>query len=128
GLDIPRAGYLQKRTQRSPHRNLVDTGPADAAGDAEDPRVAEIAIDDVEHIQQGLGVVDQRRLAEEPDLDRERRLVAGLSPLPFDRVEERRLLAADVGAGSAPHLELDPEQLPRLRDSVSDATASQRVL
>ena len=41
-----------------------------------------------------------RRLAEQADLDRERGLVARLAAEPLDRVEDRGLLAADVGAGA----------------------------
>jgi hypothetical protein len=35
--------------------------------------------------------------------------VAGLAALAFDRVEERRLLATDIGAGSASDLDLEAE-------------------
>ncbi len=66
--------------------------------------------EDVEDVDQRLHVVLQRRLPEQARLDRERRFIPWLSPLPLDRVEERGLLAAYVGAGTAPHLELDPEQ------------------
>ena len=48
-------------------------------------------------------------LPNRPDLDRERRLVARLAAPALDRVEERRLLAADVGAGAAPDLDVEGE-------------------
>ena len=60
-----------------------------------------------EDVDEGLDVVDRRRLAEQPDLDREGRLVPRLAALALDRFEERRLLAADVGAGAAPELDVE---------------------
>ena len=65
--------------------------------------------DDERHVDQRLDVVDDGRLAEQADLDRERRLVARLAALALDRLEERRLLAADVGAGAAPELDVEGE-------------------
>ena len=44
-----------------------------------------------------------------PDLDGERRLRAGLAAVPLERVEQRRLLAADVGAGADAQLEVEVE-------------------
>jgi hypothetical protein len=93
---------------------------------------------DVEHVEQRLDVVDHGRLAEQAGLHRERRLVARLAAVALDRVEERRLLAADVGARAAAqlHVEADPlaehvlaEQPPRsrLRDRVRDPFGRQRV-
>ena len=64
---------------------------------------------DERDVGQRLDVVDDGRLAEQPDLDRERRLVARLAALALDRLEERRLLAADVGAGAAPELDVEGE-------------------
>ena len=58
-----------------------------------------------EDVEERLDVVHHRRLAEEPDLDRERRLVARLAAVALDRLEERRLLAADVRAGADPQLD-----------------------
>src|SRR6185369_3317374 len=43
------------------------------------------------------------------DLNRERRLVAGLAALALDGVEEGGLLAADVGAGPAADLDVERE-------------------
>ena len=62
---------------------------------------------DRQHVDQRLDVVDERRAAEQADLDGERRLVAGLAPVALDRVEDRRLLAADVGAGAAADLDVE---------------------
>ena len=71
-------------------------------------RLAAVA-QDQRDVDERLDVVDDRRLAEQPDLDRERRLVARLAALALDRLEERRLLAADVGAGAAPELDVEGE-------------------
>ena len=64
---------------------------------------------DERHVGQRLDVVDDGRLPEQADLDRERRLVARLAALALDRFEERGLLAADVGAGTAPQLDVEGE-------------------
>ncbi|MEZ5251571.1 MAG: hypothetical protein R2713_20875 [Ilumatobacteraceae bacterium] len=61
--------------------------------------------DDRQHVGEGLDVVDERRLAEQPGVHRERRLVARLAAETLDRVEDRRLLAADVGTGADEHVE-----------------------
>ena len=52
-------------------------------------------------------VVDHRRLAEQALDRRQRRLEAHLAALAFQAFEQRGLLAADVGAGAAPHLEVE---------------------
>ena len=64
---------------------------------------------DVEDVEERLDVVHDRRLAEEPDLDRERRLVARLAAIALDRLEERRLLAAHVRAGADAQLDVERE-------------------
>src|SRR5262249_7930210 len=61
------------------------------------------------HVHQGLDVVHDGRPAEEPDLHRKRRLVARLAALALDRVEQRRLLAAGVGAGAPTDLAVQRE-------------------
>ena len=67
------------------------------------------SIDDGEDVDQGLDVVDHRRLAEQAGLGGEGRLVARLAAAPFQRVHQRRLLAADVGAGAAPQLDVETD-------------------
>src|SRR5262245_43980899 len=47
-----------------------------------------------------LGVVDRGRCAVEPESRRKRRLEARLAWLALERIEECRLLAANVGAGT----------------------------
>ena len=99
--------------------------PVEPAVPVRGPRLAALE-QDVEHVDQGLDVVDHGRLAEEADLRRERRLRARLAALAFDRVEERRLLAADVGAGAAADLDVEAEA--RSGDVVAEqAGAARRV-
>ncbi len=66
------------------------------------------------HIDECLHVVDQCWFAEQTCLHRERRLVSGFSPLPLYRVEERRLLSADIRARAAANLDI--ESNPRSSD------------
>ena len=54
--------------------------------------------EDLQHVEQRLDVVDHGRLAEQAAARGERRLVARLAAEALDRVEQRGLLAADVGA------------------------------
>ena len=84
---------------------------------------------DLEHVEERLDVVDRGRLPEQADLDRERRLRARLAAVALDRLEERRLLAADVCAGADPELELESVQLRRARvDRVLQPLVGERVL
>ena len=96
----------------------------------------------VEHDPGNVGerfdVVDDRGEPEKPSLDGERRLVARLAPISFDRVEDRRLFATDVRARAATDLDVEPragakdavaEQTggPRSIDGVLNALGAQRV-
>ena len=114
------AGKLDEVAQRGPEFDLVDAGPLDVPGQAEelrpgralgaDARVGLPAhLEDERDVGQRLDVVDDRRLAEQTDLDRERRLVARLAALALDRLEERRFLATDVRAGATPDLDVERE-------------------
>src|SRR5690606_14365517 len=59
------------------------------------------------HGRERNDVVDDRRLAEEA-LDRgQRRTVAHHAALALEALEERRFLAADVGAGRLAYLEME---------------------
>ena len=60
-------------------------------------------LDDVAHPPQRLDIVDQRRQAEQADLERIRRLVPRQAALALDAFEQRGFLAADIGAGAAAH-------------------------
>ena len=81
---------VEQLAQRGAELDLVHAGPGDRARHAEQlaagrPFGAErgerrpTAEHDRQHVDERLDVVDERRLAEQPDLDRERRLVARLA-------------------------------------------------
>src|SRR3546814_3503204 len=61
-------------------------------------RSSDVCSSDLRHRGVGLGVVDRGRLAEQAEVGRERRLVARLALLAFQRLHQRGFLAADVGA------------------------------
>ena len=103
------AGEIEHLAQRRPEAHLVRARARDVAREAEELRPGRAlgadlrerragAEHDVEHVDERLDVVHDGRLSEEADLDGERRLVARLAALALDRLEDRRLLAADVGA------------------------------
>ena len=112
------AGQVEQLPQGDAEGRLVDAGALDVAGEAEELGAGRaLGADggeglppldhDGEHVDQGLDVVDHRRLAEQAGLGGERRLVARLAAAPLQRVHQRRLLAADVGAGAAPQLDVE---------------------
>ena len=68
------------------------------AADAGEPRRA--AAQDGRRDGDRFDVVDRRRAAIEADIGRERRLQARLALLAFEAFEQRRFLAADIGAGA----------------------------
>ena len=132
---------VQELTQGRAHRDLVEARLEDLSRHAEQTSAGRVLRagrgersaafgDDVEHVDQRLHVVFERRLPEQADLEGERRLVSRLSPLPLDGVEERGLLAANVGAGTTPHLDVDAEQasVAGLCDRVLDPFPRQRIL
>ncbi len=63
-------------------------------------------LDDVAHPVQRLDVLLERRAAEQADLRDVRRAMARQAALAFDRLDHRRLFAADIGAGAAPQMQL----------------------
>ena len=106
-------------------RDAEQLGPRRALGT--DRGVGRSALEhDRQHVDQRLDVVDHGRLAEQAALDRERRLVARLAAVALDRVEERRLLAADVRAGAV--AQLDVERTPRPRMSSPSRPRVARLL
>ena len=116
------AAELEHLAQRDPERRLVEAGPRDPARQAEQARArrvlgADLRVrlaalhDDAGHVDERLDVVDHRRLVEQALVDRERRLVARLAAVALDRVEQRGLLAADVGAGALAQLDVERETL-----------------
>ncbi len=129
------ARQLEQLAQRGAELDLEHAGPGDRARHAEQlatlrPLGAERGVrrptagHDRHDVDERLDVVDEGRLAEQPDLDRERRLVARLAAEPLDRVEDRRLLAADVRAGAAEHRDVERE--PGSEDVVAEVAAGAR--
>ena len=135
-----RSSQVEQLAQRRAERQLVEPRPVDAAGDAEEPgagrafgpglRVLGTAVSQhLEHVEERLDVVHGGGLPEEADFDGERRLVARLAAVALDRLEERGLLAADVGACADPQFDLEPVEVwAALRDRVSDPLVGERVL
>ena len=80
--------------------------------------------DDRRHVAQRLDVVHRGRLAVDADHGRERRLVARLRALAFERLEQRRLLARLVGAGAAVHVDVAVEAGPE--DVLAEDPAARR--
>ena len=122
---MPPPRSLIRSLEREPVRQLVVAAVDDVAREREDAR-ARRALDaelrvlgaaDLEHRRRGrdrLDVVDGRRRGVEAGDRRERRLRARLAAPALERLEQRRLLAADVGAGAAVEDDRDvAEQLLR---------------
>ena len=130
------AGELEQVAQRRAERHLVQrpaarrgpTGRTAAGRSTASVPIRAIGraalAQDERDVDERLDVVDDGRLAEQPDLDRERRLVARLAALALDRFEERGLLAADVRAGAAP--DLDVEAAARAQDVVAEQAGGPR--
>src|SRR5665213_4316262 len=106
------AGVLvDELPERDAHRLLDIARLFDMAGNAEDlgalvlrpadagePGAA--AAQDGRHDGDGLDVVDRGRQAVEPDCRRKRRLQARHALLALETLQQRRFLAADIGAGA----------------------------
>ena len=114
-------GQLQQLPQRGAERRLVLARLGDVPGQGEDPEalgplgavgreVRGPAVEDVRHGRDGLDVVDHRGAGVQPGHRRERRLQPGLAAEALQRVQQRGLLAADIGArpGVHDHLEVEP--------------------
>src|SRR5690606_30645410 len=104
--------------QRNAHRLLDRARLVHVAGDAEDlgagvVRAAEAgepggaAAQAGRDDRDGLDVVDRGRPAVHADRGRKRRLEARLAHLAFEALEQRGLLAADVGAGTPVQTDLE---------------------
>src|SRR6185312_2430119 len=61
-------------------------------------------LDDVAHPEQSLDIIDERRQAEQADLERIGWLVPRQATLAFKTLEQRGLFAADIGASAATHM------------------------
>ncbi len=131
------ARQLQQLAQRGAHRRLVLAGPRDVPGQRVDlrarallaahraePRAA--ALHDRRDRGDGLDVVDHRRRGVEPRRGRERRLEPRLAAAALQRVEQRRLLAADVGAGAGVHDDVQVE--PGAEDVAAQVALRVRLL
>ena len=109
---IPPPTLVDQLAQRVAVLDLVVARALDVAGERDDPRAGRVLdaelrvlgaahLDDRRDGRDRLDVVDQRRRRVEPGHRRERRLRARLAALALQRLEQRRLLAADVGARAA---------------------------
>ena len=106
---------------RLDHLELVHPGTVDVSGQREQPGPRRTSLaetgergaavpDDPGEVGHGLHVVHDSRLAVEADRCREvRRLDPGEAPLALERLEQRCLLAADVGAGPRVDHDVDGE-------------------
>src|SRR6185437_8340458 len=77
---------------------------------------------DLRNVRQRLDVVDDSRQTEQPSLRGKGRLVARLAAIALDRVEDRRLFAADVRACAATDLDVEAHAAPE------DVVAQKAVL
>src|SRR2546428_8129298 len=84
---------------------------AGGAGGAHRRKALAALLDNQEDVDERLNIVDDGRLTEQAELSRERRLVPRFAAVPLDRVEKRRFFAADVGAGAASDLDVQPNAL-----------------
>src|SRR5207247_723115 len=97
----PAAVFVDQLARRDPRRRQLDARLLDPTRNREAPQPrapaaalsaepVSPALDDVAYPVHGLDVVDQGRTAEETDLRRERRLVAGEPAFPFQALQHRR--------------------------------------
>ena len=109
---------LEQVRERNAERQLEVARLLDMARHREDHRAAGIRraevgeplrplAQDGRHRRVALRVVDRRRLAVQAEIRRERRLEARLALLAFERLEQRRFFAADVGAGADERVEVE---------------------
>src|SRR5205823_5093811 len=117
-LRWPRLRELEELGQRRAERHLVQSWSRDVPRYAEEPRArrpfrarrrerSAPLVHDLQHVEEGLHVVHDRRHAEQTDFDREWRLVARLAAVALDRLEERGLLTADVRTRTDPQLDVE---------------------
>ena len=132
------AGQVDQAAERRPGGDLVDAGrptwpdtakslvPGESAVPSRAERVGALG-QDHGHARERLDVVDHGGPAEETMVDREGGLGARLAPLSLDRVEERGLLAADVGARASPQLEREPRRRSPAPRSSRPARSTSRM-
>src|ERR1700722_3154321 len=128
---------LEEFADRRPEEHLVVPWAVDVTAGAEhaspgtllgserlEPLAA--ARDDVRHVAERLNVVDDSRLTVETLDCGKRRLEPRLTAEPFERLDERRLLAADVCAGTAVHDDVAVEAAAE--DVLADVARRPRLL
>src|SRR3970040_289611 len=109
---------LEQLLERNAERQLVIAGLFDVAGDGENRRAARpfdaelgkpfgAVAQDRGNGREALRIVDRRRLPEEPELRRKRRLEARPAAVAFERVGESPLLAADGGAAADERVQIE---------------------
>ena len=136
-LPHPAALLLEELADGRAHRHLVRAGPVDVTAAAEQPGAGALlgaerlepgaaALDDVRKVGERLDVVDHRGLAVQALDRRERRLEPGLAAVALERVDERGLLAADVGAGAT--VDDDVAAEAAAVDVVADVPGGARLL
>ena len=86
------------------HREALRTA---VGGQAQALEPLRTVADDRRHRTIGFGVVDRRRFAVQAEIGRERRLVARLALLAFQRFHQRGFFAADVRAGAQRTIDVD---------------------
>src|SRR5690606_37689151 len=102
GLELAGVGHVPGEAEDAEARGLLGPHPLEPLGPLED---------DARHRGDRLDVVDRGRSGVEPRGPGERRLEAGLPATTLERVEERGLLAADVGARAGVDGDLDRDSL-----------------
>ena len=136
-LPDPAALLLEQLADRRAELHLVVAGAVDVAAAAEHPcprallgaeRLEPLAaaLDDVRHVAQRLDVVHDGRLAVEALDRRERRLEPRLTAKPLQRLDQGRLLTADVCARAA--VDDDVAVETAAEDVLADVAAGARLL
>ena len=131
---------VQQFVEGNAKRRLVVAGPLHVAGNRIDHGAGRIGraqrlepiraiFHDGRHAGQGLGIVDRGGTAVQTTLRGERRLEAGLAGLAFQRLQEARLLAADIRARAheGMQLEVDPGRAQATADQARRPSFVQRV-
>lgn len=120
---VRRADQIEEFIEGGPKGNLVDSRLSAVARDAEEFRSRRLAcaetcepfgplLHDTRDACEAFDIVDSRRLLQITPFGREGRTISRSAALAFERVGERRFLAADIGAGAK--LDADVEIEPRL--------------
>ena len=141
GLQGPSPGdasaqVFDDMAERHAQRDLVQTRPADVAGEAEKLRTRRFVIpqgpipgpalpENPGNGRQGFDVLDVGGRLPETDVAQARRLVSGNPPLPLEAVQERGVFPADVGP--RPAIDTDVEAPSGPQDVRSEIALSPRL-